>query len=133
MRNTKLIGGPLFLLARTTTSMEDGGAAIAHRLVILECFGCVGLVLTTIVHRFVWSAYALLLLQRKKGGRNIGWCGGFFGVKRQSLFRRSGLSRRTGTASICMRPSRLNVNVGTFDCVTSDGVQRNTAQVDSVA
>ena len=27
--------------------------AIAHRSVIFECFGCVGLVLTTMVHRFV--------------------------------------------------------------------------------
>ena len=45
--------------------------AIAHRSVILDCFGCVGLVLTTIVHRFVCGAYALLLLQRKEGEHNI--------------------------------------------------------------
>ena len=45
--------------------------AIAHRSVMLKCFACVGLVLTTIVHRFVWGAYALLLLQRKEGERNI--------------------------------------------------------------
>ena len=31
--------------------------AIAHRSVILECFACVGLVLTTIVHRLVWPWY----------------------------------------------------------------------------
>ena len=31
--------------------------AIAHRSVILECFACVGLVLTIIVHRLVWPWY----------------------------------------------------------------------------
>ena len=45
--------------------------AIAHRSVILECFACVGLVLTSIVDRFVWGAHALLLLQRKEGEPNI--------------------------------------------------------------
>jgi hypothetical protein len=44
---------------------------IGHRSVILECFGCVELVLTATVHRFVWVAYALLLLQRKQSERNI--------------------------------------------------------------
>ena len=54
------------LLLRMTTSKEDGSVAIAHRSIILECFGCVGLVLTTIVHRFVWDAYAVLLLRSKE-------------------------------------------------------------------
>ena len=71
MGNTKLIGGSSSVLARTPTSTGDGGVAIAHRSVILECFGCVGLVLTTIVHRFVWGAYALPLLQTKEGERDI--------------------------------------------------------------
>ena len=31
--------------------------AIAHRSVILECFACVRLVLTIIVHRLVWPWY----------------------------------------------------------------------------
>ena len=35
--------------------------AIAHRSVMLESFGCAGLVFTTIV-QFVWDAYALVLL-----------------------------------------------------------------------
>ena len=34
-----------------------GSVAIAQRSVILECFKCVGLVLTTIVHRLVWPWY----------------------------------------------------------------------------
>jgi len=38
VRNTKLIGGFLSLLARTTTSMEGRGVAIAHRSVIPECY-----------------------------------------------------------------------------------------------
>ena len=48
-----------------------GDVAIAHRSVILECFACVGLVPTSIVHRFVWGTYALLLFQRKEGEPNI--------------------------------------------------------------
>ena len=46
--------------------------AIVHRSVILERLACVGLVLTTIVHRFVSVCmYALRFLQRKEGERNI--------------------------------------------------------------
>ena len=37
-----------------------GSVVIAHRSVILECFACVGLVLTTIVHRLVWPWYCCL-------------------------------------------------------------------------
>jgi len=69
VRNTKLIGGTLSLLARTRTSMEDGvGVAIVQRSVILECFGCVGLVLTTIVHRFVGGAYVCSAFAPEEGG-----------------------------------------------------------------
>ena len=63
--------GSLSPLPRMTTSKEDGGVAITHRSVLLDWFGCVGLVLTTIVHRFVWGAYAVPSLQCKGGGPNI--------------------------------------------------------------
>ena len=49
--------------------MEDGvGVAIVQRSVILECFGCVGLVLTTIVHRFVGGAYVCSAFAPEEGG-----------------------------------------------------------------
>ena len=44
-----------------------GNVTIAHRSVIPECFALVGLVLISNVHRFIWGAYTLLLLQRKDG------------------------------------------------------------------
>ena len=77
---------------------------MAHRSVIPKCLRCVGLVLTTIVHRFVWGAYTLFLFQRS-------W------------------SRRTGTASVRTRPVG---KASRFNYVTCNGANRNTAQVDYV-
>ena len=48
--------------------MDDGGVAIAHRSVILEIFECVGLALTTMVHRFVWGAYVCSAFAPEEGG-----------------------------------------------------------------
>ena len=47
--------------------MDDWGMAIAHRSVILEPFGCGGLALTKIVHRFVWGAYVCSAFAPEEG------------------------------------------------------------------
>ena len=64
VRNTTVIEGSSPPLAQTTDFYAVGGVAIAHRSVMLQYFACVGLALTTIVHRFLWgvhvcSAFAL--------------------------------------------------------------------------
>ena len=135
VRNTKLIGGPC-LFSRGLW-LRWRVVAIAHRSVILECFGCFGLVLTMIIHRFgvrmLWfyprGSSVIVTSANLDLSSSIWWCGGFLASIR--------LSWRTGTASTFTRSSRLNViKARAFDYVTCNGVvtyNRNTAQADSVA
>ncbi|KIJ94749.1 hypothetical protein K443DRAFT_350314 [Laccaria amethystina LaAM-08-1] len=79
-----------------------------------------------------WRGYCAIGLFRL---RKLCFCsrgrGGFFGIKRQSLFSRSGFESMNWNG---IKVQRCNVGkAGTFDNVTSDGARRNTAQVDSVS